>query len=532
MKNFILSLRMHRQSVFFQSFLFLVCFFMMLFSTVCFADNPLVSQVYTADPSGYIVNGRMYVIVTHDQDTQSDYSQLWDYYVFSSSDLINWQDHGIVFDVRTDSPWANLAYAPSVIYRNGTYFLFYPDGASAIGVATSSSPAGPFSDALGKALITKSMPNCNVEWLFDPCIFVDDDGQAYCYFGGGGPGNARVIRVNSDMKSVSGDAITIDAPNFFEASFMHKRNGTYYFSYSTTSDTGLKIDYMTSSSPTSGFQHRGTILNNPWSNMNNNNHHSILEYNGQWYIFYHNRAVATERGASSYQRSICLDRLYYNSDGTIQTVNAGSSGVPKLGDVDAFAKNEAETMDKESGIETEKCSEGTMNLTSLQNGDWIKVANVDFGSGANGIEARVACSGSGGDVQVILDNVNNSPAGSVSVGNTRGNQNWQTVSASINTVTGLHDLFIKFTGSFNVNWYTFTSGGTTTPVPASNQGDVNGDNDVNIVDALLTAQYYVGLNPSGFNSGRADVNCSGSIDIVDALLIAQYYVGLITSFPC
>jgi hypothetical protein len=288
-----------------------------------FADNPITRSVYLADPSGFVANNRLYVVCTHDQAGATDYGQLVDYYIFSTSDFSSWQNHGIVFDARYDTSWANLAYAPDMAVRNGKYYLYFPDGGDSIGVAVGNSPTGPFSDPIGRSLVNKSMPNCNVQWCFDPGVFVDDNGQAYLYFGGGGPGNARVIRLNSDMTSTSGDAITINAPNFFEAAYMHKRNGTYYFSYCTE---GLKIDYMTSSSPTSGFQHRGTVLNNPWDNLGNNNHHSIVEFQGQWYIFYHNRTVSN----SVYQRSVCIDHLYYNGDGTIQLVNDTRAGVSPI----------------------------------------------------------------------------------------------------------------------------------------------------------------------------------------------------------
>ncbi|WP_308365648.1 MULTISPECIES: endo-1,4-beta-xylanase [unclassified Microbulbifer] len=429
-------------------------------SAVCSADNPLVSHVYTADPAARVFNDRMYVIVTHDQDTQSDYSELHDYYMFSSDDMVNWQDHGVVFNARTDTSWANLAYAPDIIERNGKYYLYFPDGASSIGVAVSDSPTGPFTDPLGRPLVDRNTPNANVDWVFDPGVFIDDDGQAYLYFGGGGPGNARVIRLNEDMISTSGAAITLDVPNFFEALYMHKRNGTYYLSYSTNTEAGLAIDYMTSNSPTSGFVHRGTVLPNPWENNNNNNHQSIVEFNNQWYLFYHNRAVANARGASTFQRSINVDRLFYNGDGSIQQVNAGSAGVPKLKNVDPFARNEAETIDREQGIETEGPATGTRNLAFIQNGDWVKISNVDFGSGATGFEAGVASDTSGGTVEIILDDVNNPPVGSLSVGNTGGWQNWQTVSTQINTVTGLHDLFLRFSGEsdylLNLDWYRFS----------------------------------------------------------------------------
>ena len=131
----------------------------LLVSTLCFADNPLVSHVYTADPAARVFNGRVYVMVTHDQDTQSDYGQLVDYYLFSSDDMIIWQDHGIVFNARTDTSWASLAYAPDWIYRNGKYYLYFPNGAGSIGVAVSDQPDGPYTDPLGRSLINQSMPN-------------------------------------------------------------------------------------------------------------------------------------------------------------------------------------------------------------------------------------------------------------------------------------------------------------------------------------------------------------------------------------
>jgi arabinoxylan arabinofuranohydrolase len=429
-------------------------------ATVCTADNPLVSHVYTADPAARVFNGRMYVITSHDLDTQGSYDMV-DYYMFSSDDMINWRDHGIVFDINRDTSWGNLAYAPDMIFRNGQYYLYFPDGANGIGVAVSNSPTGPFTDPLGRALVSRATPNANVQWLFDPGVFVDDDGQAYLYFGGGAPGNARVIRLNSDMISINGSAITLDVPDFFEALYMHKRNGVYYLSYSTTPGTGFRIDYMTSSSPTSGFTRRGTVLTNPWQN-GNNNHQSIVEFNGQSYVFYHNRAISNERGASSFQRSINVDRLFYNADGTIQQVINGPAGVPKLKNVNPSVTNEAETIDNELGIETEGPPTGTRNLSFIDNGDWVQISNVDFGAGFGGFEARVASATNGGTIQLILDSLNNAPVGTASVGNTGGWQNWQTVSAPISTVTGLHNLYLRFAGGsgqlFNVDSWRFTAG--------------------------------------------------------------------------
>ncbi|MGM8225241.1 endo-1,4-beta-xylanase [Cellvibrio sp. ARAG 10.3] len=430
---------------------------MLLTASIVHADNPIVSHVYTADPAARVFNDRVYVVVTHDQDNQADYGGLIDYYLFSSDDMVNWQDHGIIWNSRTNTSWANLAYAPDFIERNGRYYLYFPDGAGSIGVAVADRPEGPYTDPLGRPLVSRSTPNANVTWLFDPGVFIDDNGQAYLYFGGGGPGNARVIRLNNDMISTSGSAITLDVPNFFEALYMHKRNGTYYLSYSTDTAGGLTIDYMTSNNPTSGFTRRGTVLGQPWENNSNNNHQSIIQYKDQWYIFYHNRAVANAVGHSTFSRSINVDRLYYNADGTMQRVNAGRVGVPQLKNVNAFNINQAEMFDNENGIETERASEGTMNLM-MGSGDWVKISGVDFGAGATGMNARVAAAINSG-LEIRLGSINNAPIATLQVQNTGGWQTWQTQSVSFSRVTGVHDVYLRSTAGHNLNWYQFT--GTT-----------------------------------------------------------------------
>lgn len=454
----------------------LTAFGMLAASGQVMAANPLVSHVYTADPAATVINGRVYVVVTHDQPDQSDYSQLVDYYLFSSDDMVNWQDHGIIWNSRENTNWANLAYAPDLVERNGKYYLYFPDGGGSIGVAVADSPEGPYIDPLGRPLIDRNTPNGAVQWIFDPGVFIDDNGQAYLYFGGGGPGHARVIRLNDDMISTQGAAVNINAPNFFEALHMHKRNGVYYLSYSTNSAGGMSIDYMTSTDPMQGFTYRGTILPNPWENNFNNNHQSIVEFKDQWYIFYHNRAVANARGASTYQRSINVDRLYYNADGSIRQVNAGPAGVPPIRSVNAFAVNQAETFAEENGIQTEPAREGTQNL-QMSYGDWVKVANVDFGSGANEIRLRVATEG-GSSMDVILGDINNQPLVSVQLESTGGWQTWQTQTAHFNTVTGVHDVYLRSTAYHNLDWFQFASSDGPVVTPGEPTGKFLG----NIVD--------------------------------------------------
>lgn len=433
--------------------LFIGCVSTLGMASVSQADNPIISHTYTADPAARVFNGRMYVLTSHDQDNATDYSTLVDYNLISSDDMVNWQDHGIVFNVRKDTKWAKLAYAPDWVLKDNKYFLFFPDGADAIGVAVADKPEGPYKDYLGKPLIDRKTPNADVKWLFDPGVFIDDDGRAYVYFGGGGgPGSARVIEVSSDFKSVKGPAIAIEPPHFFEAPYVHKRNGIYYYSYSTDPDSKIRIDYMTSDKPTSGFKHRGTVIPNPWEDNGNNNHQSIIQWGNQWYIFYHNRAIANERGKSDYQRSINVDLLTYNADGSINAT-AGRQSVPQLKNFNPFNLVEAETIDKESGgIEVERFGEA-LAVTFTDN-SWIRVAKVDFETGAAGVELRLAAAADA-KIEVILDDLKNAPAAVIPVKATGDLTKFATQAVKLTGIKGVHDVYYRVKGRVNVDTYKF-----------------------------------------------------------------------------
>jgi arabinoxylan arabinofuranohydrolase len=181
------------------------------------------------------------------------------------------------------------------------------------------------------------VPGPNI-WIFDPSVFIDDDAQAYLYFGGNGESNGRVIRLNSDMISVNGSASSISAPNYFEAPFVFKRNGLFYYTYSTNTNGGLRIDYQTSSNPISGWSYRGIVAGQPPSN-NNNNHASEFLLNGQWYHVYHNRFQAMQTGTPPvYKRNIAIERMNFNTDNTIQQVAYTTDGVPQAGNLNRRRK--------------------------------------------------------------------------------------------------------------------------------------------------------------------------------------------------
>ncbi|MGI5151589.1 AbfB domain-containing protein [Plantactinospora sp. CA-294935] len=284
------------------------------------AANPLV-QRFAADPSILVANGRMYIYATDDQSNSGTY---WDsnaWRLFSSTNLTSWTDHGAPLSVSTFRWATQYAWAPSAVLRNGTYYFYGPVDRTKIGVARSSSPTGGFSDARGNPLIERGRDANTGDEPIDPMAFVDDNGQAYLYFGGARA--PRVVRLNSDMISTSGSIQTISITGgggqFAEAGHMHKRNGTYYYSYST--GWPGQIAYATSSNPLGPFTYRGVILD---SVNINTNHHSIAQYNGRWYIAYQRNLRS---GGGNYKRSLAMEYLNYNSDGTIQRVAQTSTGV-------------------------------------------------------------------------------------------------------------------------------------------------------------------------------------------------------------
>ena len=283
------------------------------------AANPIVTR-FAADPSAHVFNNRMYIYATDDQSNSGTY---WDsnaWRLYSSSDLVSWTDHGAPFSVSGFSWATQYAWAPSAAQRNGYYYLYLPVDRTKIGVARSTSPTGGFSDPRGNPLIERGRDANTGDEPIDPAAFIDDNGQAYLYFGGARA--PKVVRLNSDMITTSGaiQNITINGGSAFaEAGFMHKRNGLYYYSYST--GWPGQIAYATASSPLGPFTYRGVVLD---AVNVNTNHHSITEYNGQWYIAYHRNARS---GGGNYKRSLAMEYLYYNTDGTIRRVTQTSTGV-------------------------------------------------------------------------------------------------------------------------------------------------------------------------------------------------------------
>lgn len=421
------------------------------------SKNPIITHIYTADPTARVFDGRIYIYASHDLDDQRNYDMI-DYHIFSSDDMVNWQDHGIALHAG-DIRWADKLYAPDCVYneKTGKYHLFFPNGGSNIGVAVSDSPAGPFVDQLKRPLITRNYGNSAVPWLFDPGVLIDDDGQGYLYFGGGMPGtgdNARVIRLNEDFTGFLDDAATtIVAPDFFEAAFTYKRENKYYFTYSTNWENGhgIRIDYLMSDNPVTGFEYTGTVIDNPPGNQGNNNHHSIVEYQGNTYVFYHNRKLALSRNDhDGYQRSITFDRLTFDENGLITPTKFSNGTEVQLKNVNAFNTIEAELMAAQHGIKVSNIlvnEEKTgASLSHIDDGDWTAVSKVDFGTGATQFHARVLSTEEGGKIELWVDGGRDNGGTLLGTCKVPSEGNWVDIQSSIEKVSGIHNLYLIFKG--------------------------------------------------------------------------------------
>jgi arabinoxylan arabinofuranohydrolase len=309
---------------------YLIC--IILFGSIIYtssAQNPIITNMYTADPSARVFKDTLYLYPSHDRDSAKWWDMI-DWHVFSTVDMKHWKDHGVALSLK-DIKWAKkYAWAPDCGFKNGRYYFYYPTDQDFIGVAISNAPAGPFTDPLGKPLITRQTPGVIADRdLIDPCIFTDDDGTSYLFFG---QNNVCAVTLNKDMISFNSPATIIKGTDhFFEAIWVHKYNGKYYMSYSGDG----KILYSMADKVLGPYEFKGEILDKVNSGTN---HHSIVQYKGNWYLFYHNSDLALknippdspDREFIQWRRSVCIEYLHYNADGTIQKVTQTKEGVSEI----------------------------------------------------------------------------------------------------------------------------------------------------------------------------------------------------------
>lgn len=287
----------------------------------CKNGNPIIRHKFTSDPTVIVHHDKVYLFTGHDESDTNDGYRLTEWLCFSSHDLISWTEHPIDFK-PTDFAWAKGdAYASKVIVRDNSVYIFVSlthgtiEG-EALGIAVSDKPEGPFRDAVGKALITSNDLRSGGR-NFDPSVFIDDDGKAYIFWG---KGVCYFARLGEGLLELESEITTIDVPGFQEGVHLHKKNNWYYLSYGYNFPE--KVGYMMSRNIHGPWEFKG-ILNEIPGNCETNRP-AIIDFKGSSYFFYHNGALP---GGGSYRRSVCIDRLYYNKDGTMKRVVMTSEGI-------------------------------------------------------------------------------------------------------------------------------------------------------------------------------------------------------------
>lgn len=409
--------------------------------------NPVIKHMYTADAAPRVMpNGRVWMVTSVDHENGGGFTNMHQYHTFSSSNMVDWVDHGSVFTIwdvlgaELEPEGENWAlWAPDMIYHHGKYYLYYPVSirykdktrgnngkAYYIGVAVSDSPDQHFK------IINRKIHEHDG---FDPSVFIDDDGQPYLYYGHtpypiGGKLKPNMIEFAEEPQKIE---LGEDA-NFMEAFWMHKRNGIYYASFHTEYDHPLtmemidnpyrvksRLDYSMGNAPLGAFKYKG-ILNNelgeyvhngpkfpgknyvPWR-LTQSNHGGIVEFHGQEYLFYHTSALSSwrqdefkERGTWQ-QRSVCIDKIEYNIDGSIVPVEQTIEGVAKVEITQAFKiKLDCEKAKKSGKIELSK---DEIKISSTNSS--LQFKDVDLGSGYYYFGVNVIKSGKG-KVEVRYDN--------------------------------------------------------------------------------------------------------------------------------
>lgn len=309
----------------------------LLISPMAAAKNPLFEHVFTADPAALVHGDTVYLYTGHDQARNNDvFFEMHDWLVFSSKDMKTWKEHGPIMKA-VDFSWATgNAWASHMVEKDGKFYFYTTvrHGNSkpgfAVGVAVSDSPTGPFTDALGKALVTNDMTTqTSIDWDdIDPAVFIEDSGEAYLFWGNSVP---KYARLKANMIELDGPIMVIDIPEFTEALWVHKKGDYYYLSYACVFPE--KICYAMSESIHGPWEPKG-ILNEVAGNSETN-HQSIIEFKGIDYFIYHTGAIPPRNGQPSggrFRRSVSIDPLYYNKDGSLRRVIMTSEGVEKQTD--------------------------------------------------------------------------------------------------------------------------------------------------------------------------------------------------------
>ena len=418
------------------------------------APNPFIRHIYTADPSAHVwADGRLYVYASHDIAPARGCDLMDQYHVFSTDDMVHWTDHGEILRA-SQVPWGRkeggFMWAPDCAYKDGTYYFYFPHPSGTytndswkIGVATSKEPAANFTV---QGYIEGMDP------LIDPCVFVDDDGQAYMYWGNP---NLYYVKLNEDMISTSGDIVKIGKlKTYQEGPWFYKRNNHYYLAFASTC-CPEGIGYAMSDSPTGPWDVKGYIMRP--TDRTRGNHPGIIDYKGKTYVFGQNYdLLRLEMEEHHERRSISVAEMHYNADGTIQEVPYFKDvKVEQIEHFNPYRRVEAETMAWGHGLKTARLDDGGIYVTAVDDGDSLVVRGVDFGKrGAKRFRACIA-SEQGCAVEIHLDSAGGPLVGTLEVKATGGMQTYKEMECRVKGAKGVHDLVFLFKGSVGkdlMNW--------------------------------------------------------------------------------
>lgn len=418
--------------------------------TVCLAfaagslsaqNMPIIQTKYTADPAPMVYNDTVFLYTTHDEDT-ADGFEMYDWLLYTSTDMVNWTDHGVVASTK-DFAWRsrdNGAWALHVVARNGKFYMYCPLHGHGIGVLEAPTPYGPFKDPIGKPLVWDK-----TNWYdIDPAVWIDDDGQAYMYWGNP---YTYYARLNDDMVSLKDSVVRLPyhIEHYQEGPWFYKRGGRYYLAYASTC-CPEGIGYAMSDSPTGPWTSKGHIMKP--TERSRGNHPGVIDYKGRSYVFGLNYDIMhLETMEHHERRSVSVAEMTYNEDGTIQEVPYWLDQKPleQLEYFNPYRRVEAETMNWGYGLKTEKHSSGHgMVVTNVDDGEYIKLRGVDFGKkGARRFIASIA-SETNVTVELRLDSEQAKPIATLRVEPTGSSDIYRETDCKVKNAKGVHDLYLCF----------------------------------------------------------------------------------------
>jgi len=437
------------------------------------AQNPFISDQFSADPSARVFGDSVYVYPSHDirggnGRGRADWFVMEDYHVFSSADVRHWVDHGVIVS-QDKVPWADPAgynmWAPDCIAHKGKYYFYFPAGKQdtgrrkgfAVGVAVSDKPYGPF--------VPQPEPLQGVHGI-DPNVFIDKDGQAYLYWA---QGNIYGAKLKDNMLELASEPVVLGelpSKGLKEGPYMIERNGVYYLTYPHVGLKTERLEYAMGSSPLGPFKVTGVIMDE-WPDGCWTNHHSIIPFKGQWYLFYHHNDLSPNFDKN---RSVRVDSLFFNEDGTIRKV------IPTLRGVGLTKAGEMIQVDRYSGISdggaVVRCLDTADRFkgwkTALEAGGWVQYNSIDFGQEVwKAVELRAMAET--GAIEIRLDALDGPVIARVDLQATGG---WRKVSAPVDrgsVMTGVHNLFVRgVKGHADVDWISFVAAGARQPDSARN----------------------------------------------------------------